>query len=400
MRFILLLLLFVVIALPLRAEDADAVARWPGFRGPSGLAVTSEAVPLEWDLEEEEDILWRSEIDTPGASSPVVWDSRVFLTGGEPGQGVVVCVDARTGNESWRGRVPLHGEPSMMDEATTYAPATPVTDGEKVYAVFVTGAVAAFDMTGAMRWMTDLGLPEMNYGYASSPVLHEGKLFVQLDKGGEGGSELIALDARTGDPLWRVKRDLGASWASPAIVTAGDQIQVVLVSDRGIAAYAPKDGRELWRVECRGTDVAPSPALAGDRIIASPTADGTRAISLDGKVLWHNQDVGDEVASPVATDSHVFLITFDALYCLDAKTGEQKKEVILEGTFYASPILADDQLVVVNREGRMTIHKADETLETLKTVSFEEKVDATPALAGGVLYVRTESSLIAIGEED
>lgn len=409
-RFRLFLLWILCLGLSGRlrpAESAENQAAWPGFRGDKGLGVSeSKTAPESWNLETGENVQWKTVIPLPGASSPVIWGNRVFLTGAAGKDGVVYCVHAGTGQIEWQGHVPLFGKPESMDEATTFAPATPATDGKLVYAVFVTGAVAAFDMNGTMVWFNDLGLPEMYYGYASSPILHENLLIIQYDQDtGEGNqSALVALDTATGDEVWRAARNMGPSWSSPALVPVDKGFQLVVMSNKGVSGYAPTDGKLLWFVKYDANDVAPSPGYAGGLLIATLAETTTLAIRPDGSgdvtethVAWDNWKITAEVASPVGTKEYIFHTPFAEVICLSPEDGKKLGSHELDGTFYASPILAAEKLYVANRQGRMTVHKADPSLNILHTCEFGERLDTTPAIVDGRMYVRTEKHLYCIG---
>ncbi len=388
------------------AKSGTQPANWPMFRGPGGLAAaTDKNTATGWDVATGQGILWKSDVPLPGAGSPIVWGDRVFLAGAADGQAALFCFNAQTGKLLWRGDLPLTGRPQSYHESTTFAASTPVTDGSRVYAIFVTGAIAAFKMDGTPAWKNNLGLPDMPYGYASSPVLYKNLLLVQYDQDAAGAAALIALDAQSGKQVWQTKRTMGASWCSPIVIETAKGPQVVLVSCDGVAAYDPKDGREIWTVKGAATDITPSPIYSKGMVIATLGNTGTLAIRTDGTgdvtathVAWRNDDAGSEVASPVAGGDWVFVPSY-SMMCLNAADGKKAGERELTGTFFASPVLAGSKIYLINREGAVTILKADKSLDLLGKTAFGEPVDASPAVAGGCLFVRTHKRLFCIQPE-
>jgi outer membrane protein assembly factor BamB len=391
-----------ITALIMGSLAAQGQANWPGFRGASLQAVVPEAAAAAgWDIQDGKGLLWKTDLPLPGAGSPIVWGDRVFLSGADTeGHGAVFALDAKSGKLLWRGDIALKGQPKIFDEHTTFAAPTPVTDGKRVFAVFATGAIAAFNMDGTPAWTEDLGVPEIQYGYASSPVLCKNLLIVQFDQEAEGGAALVAFDTATGKTVWRTKRDMGASWCSPAVFETEKGVQIVLASCKGVAAYDPKDGSEIWRVLQEMNDIVSTPIFTKGLVVQSQGSAGTFAIRPDGKgdvtathVAWKKEDDGADVPSLVAYGDWIFVPSYELL-CLAAADGKQAAESDMDGTFYASPIVAGGKLYLINRDGEVTIRKADQTLADLGKAAIGEPVDATPAVAAGHLFVRTYKRLL------
>ncbi len=377
---------------------------WPGFRGPGGGAVSRDTnTTVAWDIPAGKGLLWKADLPLSGAGSPIIWGDRVFLSGADTkGHGAIFAYDTKSGKLLWRGDVPLTGEPKIFDENTTLAAPTPVTDGKRVYAVFATGTIAAFNLDGSPAWTADLGLPDMQYGYASSPILHKNLLIVQFDQEAEGMAALVAYDTQTGKVAWRSKRSMGGSWCSPIVAETAKGPQIVVVSCGGVAAYEPADGNVIWTVKRESRDVVCTPVFTKGLVVASLGSSGTLAVRPDGRgdvtathVVWENGDAGSDVASPVAFVDWVFVPGY-ALIALNAATGKKEAEFELNGTIYASPIVAGGKLYLVDRDGAVTIARADKTLGILGKTAIGEPVDATPAVANGCLFVRTHKRLICI----
>jgi outer membrane protein assembly factor BamB len=292
-----------------------------------------------------------------------------------------------------------------MEEAG-YAAPTPATDGKRVYAIFATGDVAAFDLNGTPAWQAKLGEHKAPYGYASSLVLYRDRLLVQYDQqedGADGGSALVALDTKTGKTAWLAKRNMGPSWSTPLVIGTRRGPQIIVCANNGIAAYAPEDGREVWTVHCGTYDLAPTPTIAGGLIIATMTGSGTMAISPDGDgdvtkthVVWHNEDAVTDVPSPVGCGDLFFRLFAGKLTCHQATDGKEVGSLEIEGNFYASPIMCSGALLLLDRDGAMTAVKAGPALEKIGARAVGKSANGSPAVAGGRLFVRTDNALVCI----
>lgn len=378
-----------------------AAENWPGFRGPGGLATAGagKGPAIAADIGR---IAWKTELSHSGRGSPVVWADQVFVTGANEKQGVVYGFKTGTGEPVWRREIPLTGPASPMED-TGYAAPTPATDGTQVYAIFATGDVAAFDLNGTPAWQTKLGEHKSPYGYASSPVLYRDRLLVQYDQQEDGESALLALDTKTGRTIWRAKRAMGPSWSTPLVIGTRRGPQIIVCANNGIAAYAPEDGREIWTVRLETQDLVPVPTVAGGLIIAAMTGAGTLAISPDGDgdvtkthVVWRNEDAVTDVPSPVASGDLFFRLFGGSLTCHQAADGKEVGALDLEGEFYASPSVCGGALLLLDRDGALTAVNAGQTLDKIGTRSVGKSANATPAVAGGRLFVRAGKTLVCL----
>ena len=304
--------------------------QWPSFRGPNGLGVAPKASsPVTWKAKDGTNILWKTEISLLGMSSPIVWGDAIFLTGADKTQSCVYRFDSATGALQWSAPIKLPGgsppAPTVGDETSLAAP-TPVTDGQRVYALFPSGEIAAFDFSGKQVWARNIGPLENTYGYASSLAIYQDHLLIQIDRGEpeDGQSKLLALNTRTGKDLYDVKRDVAASWASPIIVNVSGQPQLITCAKPFVIAYNPADGKELWRSKCLESDVAPSPVITGNTMVV--VAPNTAIIGLhpgEEAVAWQVDEGAPDATSPVSDGQRVYLITSEGqLTCYEIATGK------------------------------------------------------------------------------
>ncbi len=402
----------VVTSYPSMEEIAK---NWPCFRGPGGLGISAHTnVPTNWDGATGEAILWKCEVPLPGHNSPVVWDDRVFLSGGDPNGLQVYCFDALSGGLLWTGnvdRAPKPGEePLEVMEDTGFAAPTVVTDGRRVCAIFATGDVGCFDFDGRKLWTRNLGTPDSAYGYASSLAIYRNLLLIQYDQGAEEDekSKLIALNTFSGDVVWETKRPVGNSWTSPIVAKIGGQDQVITCGAPWVIAYDPANGAEIWRAECLAGDVAPSPIYADGKIFVIEPYTKLVAIRADGRgdvtkthIDWSNEDGGPDICSPVSNGESIFLLTSDGLLsCYKVTDGTMVWEKDVETYFRASPSLVGDRLYLLSEEGVMFIIEGGPEHKELARCELGEDCHASPAFADGRIYIRGLKNLYCIANGD
>lgn len=386
--------------------SAEEVGReWPSFRGPGGSGVArNAAVPAAWDAKTGANIRWQTEVPLHGLSSPVVWGNAVFVTGADEKQSGVFRFDADTGALQWSATVKLPGgvrppAPEVMEDTSLAAP-TPATDGRRIYALFPTGEIAAFDFSGKQVWSRNIGPLENTYGYAASLAIHQDRLLIQIDRGQpeDGQSKMLALDARTGQPLWEAKRDVAASWSSPVVWDVGGQAQLVTCANPFVIAYDPADGRELWRNKCLESDVAPSPVIAGDMIVA--VAPNSAIIGLHpgaADIVWKAESGVPDTTSPVSDGRRVYAVdSGGALTCFNLQTGEVVWTHDLGGEFYASPTIAGNALILVSRKGSSHVIETGDAYKELGQGALGEDCCASPVPVGKRLFLRGKNNLFCI----
>lgn len=406
------------------AADGPAVApypsieqvnkNWPSFRGPNGNGISTHTnIPTKWDAETGEGILWKTKIPIGGNNSPIVWEDRVFLAGGDANDLQVYGFDADSGDLQWTGNVtrvrPKPGEdPYEPFEDTGYSTPTAVTDGRRVYAIFVTGDIGCFDFNGRKLWEKSLGIPESAYGYASSLAIYQDKVLIQFDQGGmdDGLSEMVALDGPTGKVFWKTKRPVSNSWSSPIVTQIDGQFRLVTSADPYAIAYDPANGKELWRVECLAGDIAATPIYAGARVFVMEPYSKTVAIRPDGQgnvtethIAWTNEDGGPDICSPVCDDEVLLNLADGLLSCLNITDGKLLWEHDLRAYFFASPSLVGDKLYLLDEDGTMSIAEYKPKYKELAKCKLGEKCHASPAFMDGRIYIRGFDHLYCIEEK-
>ena len=392
----------------------EIAKNWPYFRGPGGLATSAYTnVPASWNGKTGDGILWKTKVPLPGENSPVVWGNRLFLTGADKKQRAVYCFDTGTGALLWTGALAgIPGSPATapkVDENTGYACPTAVTDGRCVYAIFANGDVAAFDFEGRRVWARNLGVPKNTYGYASSLTMYQNRVLVLMDQTPveEGRSKLLALDTATGRTVWEARRPVRDSWASPIVATVAGRVQVLTIADPWVIGYDPARGRELWRANVLGGDVAPSPVCAKDTVFAVQPNSKVIALKADGQgdvtakgLVWKIDENIPDIVSPLATADFLFTLTTPGLLvCSNAKDGKKVWEKDFEKEGRASPSLVGNRVYVVLEDGTTVMVAASREFKELGRAELGEKVHASPAFLDGRIYLRGLKHLYAIGKK-
>ena len=412
-------------ALLLALTSAAGVARaehWPAWRGPTGDGVSAETdLPVEWDT--ERNIAWKLPMPAWSGSTPIVWGDRIFLNVAVDDDNIELwCLDRDTGQPIWQRHL-SDGNRRLMKQ--NLSSPSPVTNGEHVWVMTGTGILKAFDFDGNELWMRDIpasyGPFGLNWGYASSPLLHDGALFVQVLHGmrTDDPSYVLRIDARTGETIWRVERPTLAvrespdAYSTPALLEYDGTTEIVITGGDAVTGHDPETGEELWRADGlnptrqRDYRIVASP-LVRDGVIYAPTRvrpllalrPGGRGDVLDTHVIWSTDD-GPDVPTPV-TDGEYFYVVNDRgiVYVTDAKTGEPVygPERIRRGTYSASPVLADGRIYVTNESGMTTVLRAGPEFEVLAENDFDDYVLSSPAVSEGQIFIRTTGFLYAIGE--
>lgn len=374
------------------------------FRGYMGQGISySKNIPENWDGSTGEGIKWKVAFSKPGYSSPVIWGDKIFISGGDAQSRIVTCYNRLNGQLLWEKAVSgIPGSPASpprVTDDTGLAAPTMSVDGNRVYAIFATGDVVAFDMSGKQVWGRNLGVPNNHYGHSSSLQVWGNKVVVQYDTNSSG--RMLALNTLTGEIIWDVARPVQISWASPVLIEVDGKIQIVTTSDPYVSGHDLETGAEIWKVEAMMGEVGASVAY-GDGLVFA-TNEYARLVALEPKAgsefVWEDDEYLAEASSPVAYKGLLYTATsYGVLVCYDDKTGEKKFEKEFDNGFYSSPMIADGKLYIVDMRGVTHILKADATGTLIAESDLGEGAYAVPAFADGLIYLRGESNLYCIGK--
>jgi len=372
------------------------------FRGYMGQGVSfHKGIPEAWNGSTGDHIKWKVASSKPGYSSPVIWGDKIFISGGDEAARVVSCYNRHTGQLLWEKEVSgIPGSPAKpprVTEDTGLAASTMAVDGMRVYAIFATGDVVAFDLDGKQVWGRNLGVPNNHYGHSSSLQVWENKVVVQYDTNSSG--RMLALNAASGETIWDVERPVNISWASPVLIEVDGKIQVVTSSDPYVSGHELETGAEVWKVEAMMGEVGASVAYTDGLVYA--TNEYARLVAVEPKAgaefTWEDDEYLSEASSPVAYNGLLYTATsYGVLACYDAKTGEKKFEKEFNNGFYSSPMVVDGKLYLIDMRGVTHILKADASGTVLAQPELGEGGYAVPAFADGVIYIRGDEHLYCI----
>jgi hypothetical protein len=282
---------------------------------------------------------------------------------------------------------------------TGHAAPTMATDGERVFAIFANGDVAAFSFDGRQIWGRNVGQAANMYGHASSLIVCGNILLIQFDD--MRGGRLIGVDALTGAIAWdKQRKDIRNSWASPILVNTGKRTELILNACPSLCGYDPATGEELWRVDCMNGDVAPSAASAGGLVFVANDYVRCAAVQLGEKpaVVWESREDLPDTASPVASGKFLFLASAGGVVtCLDAKKGTKLWKHAFDAGFVASPVIAADRVYLMDKKGVMRVVAADSEFRLLAESSLDESSVCTPAFVDGRIYLRGNQNVYCIG---
>ncbi|HEX6285490.1 MAG TPA: PQQ-binding-like beta-propeller repeat protein [Pyrinomonadaceae bacterium] len=395
---------------------------WPQWRGPNLNGISNEKnLPVKWTP--EENVAWKVALPGVSGSTPIIWRDRIFLSVADGDNLALWCVSKNNGEVVWKQ--PLGAGNVKMRKHNMSSP-SPVTDGRAVYVMTGTGILKAFDFSGKELWTRDIqkdyGEFGLNWGYASSPLLFEDSLFVQVLHGmkTDEPSYVMRIDKKSGKTLWKVDRPTNAirespdSYTTPALLQYGKTTEIVITGGDCVTGHDPANGKELWRANGLNPDNNPfyrivaSPIVFNEIIYAPTRVKPLLALRAGGRgditsshVLWSTVN-GPDVPTPV-TDGKYFYIINDRgiVWCLDAKTGAEVygQQRIKPGTYSGSPVLADGKIYITNEEGITTVIAAGPKFEVLAENPLNDYCLSSPAISDGRIFIRTSGHLYAIGKK-
>lgn len=408
------LLSFILVALlvqPLLAQE------WPHWRGPERTGVSAETgLPLTWDT--AKNIRWKLALPGVSGATPIVWGGRLFLNVAEGGSLYLWSVNRADGEVLWKRQLDDRDESKRKGNMSS---PSPVTDGSTVWVMTGTGVLRAFDFSGRQLWSRSLqkeyGTFGILHGYSSSPLLHDGVLYVQVLHGfhTDDPSYVMAIDGRSGKNLWRVERPTDApreapdAYTTPALLARGGRHEIVVSGADYVTGHALETGAELWRVGGLNPTANPSqrivasPVVVGEMIYVPSRVKPMLALTAGDEgapeVRWTSDD-GPDVPTPAVTSDYMFILRDrGTMFCLDPTTGDVLwgPERVAGGIYSASPLVADGRVYVTNESGTTTVIRAGAEFEVLAENSVPENTLASLAVADGTLYLRTASNLYALG---
>jgi outer membrane protein assembly factor BamB len=377
---------------------------YPFFRGQDSRGIAGgSGFPTEWDGASGKNISWKIEVPKPGKSSPVIWSDKLFITGAKDKVCEVYCINKNTGVILWTGSASdIQGEPAVlpkMDSEAGLSVSTVATNGNEVCAIFANGNLICFDMDGKKKWSKNIGVPESSYGYSSSLLMYEKLLLVQFDSNVK--ISLIGFDIATGDQKWETIRQGRAVWSSPVLAYFDGKPQVIINGNPKVSSYDPTNGKELWAVECLSGDVAPSVAVNSTMAFAVTDYAKLAAIKpgTGASIIWEDNAYTPDVSSPVANDEFLFVSTGNGdVACYNSSKGDTLWTHYFMDQFYASPIIADDMVYLLDRSGVMHIIKVQSKFKLISDASLGEAADCTPAFSDKKIYIRGKKNLYCISK--
>jgi len=406
--------MLLLIACGRQAGSTAGAQEWARFRGPNGQGIGSATpVPAQWT---EDDYNWKAALPGMGHSSPVVWGERVFITSADQGAGVlyVLAFSAQSGEELWRREYPV--TPHELHQDSGYATATPSVDGDRLYLALPSPqetSILALGHDGREVWATRVPGVSSFHGPSISVLAVDGLAVLSLEQEGATGpdstpSQWIALDAATGEVRWtRERGNAQLSYSTPCVYTPPEGPAQLLFSSNahGVTGVEIQTGQVVWEAgSVLPQRVVASPVLAGDLVIAACGQGGGGVVLVavrpgSGEVVYETRGLqAPYVPTPVCVDDLLFVCHDRGnISCLVAATGELLWSERPAGAFYASPIVADGKLFCTTREGEVVVVRASRTYELLAVNPLGEPSSATPAIAGGRMYLRTLSHLISLG---
>ena len=396
---------------------------WQQWRGTHNDGISQETnTPIQWS--QTENVKWRLPLPGEAASTPVVWEDKIFLTSAEGDSVLVLMCISTEGEELWKQTLG-HGNRRVRGGEANFAAPSPVTDGEHVWAFLGTGDLACYDFDGNQVWHTNIadryGEFRLGFVMSSTPVLDKDQLYIQLIH--SNAWLVLALDKMTGKEIWKHDRKSDATaecehaYTSPILYRDAEREYLVVHGADYVTAHNLEDGSEIWR--CGGLNPISSYNYSL-RLVASPVATegliivpsakngpvlGINPAAASGDItdsewqIWKRQQGTPDVPSPLIHDGLVYLCRENGdLICLDAETGEQYyRQRTHRHRHRASPVYANGHIYLTARDGVITVVKAGREFEIVASNTMGEDIAASPAIANGTLYLRSYQALYAIG---
>ena len=425
---------------------STSAQNWPSFRGPNASGVAeSTKPPITWDVAKEQNVIWKTNIPGLSHSSPIVWGNQIFVITAissdakssfkakDRGIGLaqddvkhtwhIYSINRQTGRVNWE-RKAYEGVPRAKRHVkATQANSTPVTDGRYVCALFGSEGLACYDTNGKLLWKQDLGVlnpglwddKDSSWGHSSSPIIYRDLVIVQAD--GHKQSFIAAFNLRDGKQAWRVERNEITSWATPTIYVGKNRTELIANGGRYIRGYDPLTGKELWRFSDNDTQVKmQAPIVAHDLIYITggyppgrtmyafrPGAVGDISLKAgetkNDFIAWSSANGSPYTPTPLLYGDLFYVLSDNGVMsAYEARTGERIYQQRVPSSFSASPVAADGRLYLASEDGDVFVVKAGRQYELLAKNSMGQPLMATPAISQGMLIVRGENTIYALGD--
>ncbi len=418
---------------------------WHQWRGPDANGVATQAnPPTQWN--DKTNIRWKFPIVGEGSSTPIVWGNQVFILSAietdrmpaiapstnteaktQPPEHVLEFVvwslDRNTGNVVWKKVVTEAAPHEGRHPSTTYAAASPTTDGQRLYVSFGSYGIFCLTLDGDLVWQKDLGnmRTRLGWGEAVSPVIHDGKLVVNWDQ--EDQSEIFVLNANSGELIWKKNRDEPTTWATPLVIDVNGRVQLITNGTNSVRSYDLGTGEIIWESPGTTLNAIPCPVRSGDQVICMAGYRGNTALAIDlgstGRISdteiglgqpikWRVQQHTPYVPSPLVIDGRLYFTKSltAILNCLDVNTGEllyrnsqgDPEPIRLPNlnSMYASPVAVNDRIYLTSREGVTLVIRNSAQFEVISTNQLSEEIDASPAIVGDQIFLRGKKHLYCI----
>ncbi len=411
----------LIVSAFLSFQALSLAGNWPHWRGPNMNGYVAEKnLPVSWSA--SENIAWKIEMPDFTGSTPILWGERIFLNVADDTEIYLWCLDRKDGKEIWKRHL---GGGNVKVRKQNMSSPSPVTDGKSVWVLTGTGILKAFDFEGKELWSRDIqkdyGPFGLNWGFASSPLLHKELLYIPVLHGmkTDDPSYVMAIETLTGKTRWRVERPTDAvsespdAYTTPGLLRYDGREEIVISGGDYVTGHNPATGEELWRAgglnpdKGRNYRIVASPVISGHLIYVSSRVRPLIAFKAGGRGdittshrVW-STDQGPDVPTPATDGKYLFILNDRGImWCRDAKTGEEiwGNQRVRAGTYSASPVIADGKVYVTSEDGVTTVIEAGPEFKILAENDLADYTLSSPAVSDGQIFLRTTKHLYCVGE--
>jgi outer membrane protein assembly factor BamB len=384
------------------ATNQPGDVNYPFFRGEGSHGIAGgTGFPVEWNGTDGKNIKWKINLPKPGKSSPVIWGDKLFLTGAKESEFEVYCLDKNSGKILWTGSgSDFNGASKVVPESDNeagMAVPTSAVNKDIICAMFGNGNLVCYDHNGKLKWAKNIGVPQTTYAFSASLLIFDKLLIIQYDSNEK--IALLGLDLKTGEQKWETPRSGRVVNSSPVFATFDGQAQIIINGNPNVSSYDPLTGKELWSQPGVTGDVVPSVAVNSKMVFA--VTDYSKLIALkpgqNGAKVWDDNRFTPDVSSPVANDKYLFIATGNGdAACYNAEKGDTLWTHYFEHPIYASSIICDNKVWILDRDGIMHVVEAGESFRIIATSPLGENADCTPAFSDKKIYIRGRVNLYCI----